>query len=73
MDDVDLVIVEGYKKEPLPKIEVYNYKEGVPPVTADDERLMAIVSDRPIPASVPVFDRDNIEAIAAFIVEKFEL
>ena len=27
MNDVDLVIVEGYKKAPLPKIEVYNYRE----------------------------------------------
>jgi molybdopterin-guanine dinucleotide biosynthesis protein B len=73
MDDVDLVIVEGYKQEPLPKIEVYNYRENDPPVAAEDEFLVAIVADAPVPAAVPVFLRDDIEAIAAFIMQKFEL
>jgi molybdopterin-guanine dinucleotide biosynthesis protein B len=73
MDDVDLVIVEGYKQEPLPKIEVYNYRETVPPIAAEDELLVAIVSDAPIPAPVPVFLRDDVHAIAAFIMQRFDL
>jgi molybdopterin-guanine dinucleotide biosynthesis adapter protein len=73
MTGVDLVIVEGYKKEPLPKIEVYNYREDDPPVAGEDERLVAIVSDREIAARVPVFLRDEVEAIVEFVVERFGL
>lgn len=73
MNDVDLVVVEGYKKANLPKIEVYNYGDDDPPVTQGDERLVAIVSDKLMSASVPVFLRDDAEAIAEFVVERFGL
>ncbi len=71
--DVDLVIIEGFKKEDMPKIEVYNYRRSEPPVATGDKNLIAIISDRPIEAAVPIFLRDNIEEIAAFIIEKFGL
>lgn len=73
MDDADLVIVEGYKKAAMPKIEVYNYREDDPPVAREDERLVAIVSDRKITARVPVFLRDEVEAIADFVIQHFGL
>ncbi len=53
--DVDLVIVEGYKAVSAPKIEVYNYRDDVPPLALGDKDLLAIVSDKPISAPVPVF------------------
>ncbi len=71
--DVDLVITEGYKRESMPKIEVYNYKDDVPPLSVNDPNLLAIISDKPIEADVPVFLRDEPEKIAAFIIEKFKL
>jgi molybdopterin-guanine dinucleotide biosynthesis protein B len=72
MNDVDLVIVEGYKKASLPKIEVYSHREEGP-VAEGDERLMAIVADRPMDAPVPVFMRDDVEAIAGFVMETLGL
>ena len=71
--DVDLVIVEGYKAERLPKIEVYNFREHTPPLAADDANLLALISDIEMPARVPVFLRDDIQGIAAFIVRELKL
>lgn len=71
--DVDLVIVEGYKAAALPKIEVYNYREDLVPVAAQDKDLVALVTDAPISASVPVFSREDIEGIATFIMRHFGL
>jgi molybdopterin-guanine dinucleotide biosynthesis protein B len=69
--NIDLVITEGYKKELMPKIEVY--REDVPPVALDDPNLLAIVADVPLDAHVPVFSRDNAAPVADFIIEKFGL
>lgn len=66
VDDVDLIIVEGYKREPLPKIEVYSAREE-PPATLGDPNLLAVVSDTPITTSVPVFKRDDAQSVADLI------
>lgn len=68
---VDLVITEGYKRERMPKIEVYNYRENEPPLITDDRNGVAIIADRPVAAHVPVFFRDDVEKIAEFVIEKF--
>jgi molybdopterin-guanine dinucleotide biosynthesis protein B len=62
---VDLVIVEGFKREAHPKLEVHRVAVGKPLLHPDDRHIVAIVSDRPLPsARVPVVDLDDIEAIA---------
>jgi molybdopterin-guanine dinucleotide biosynthesis adapter protein len=66
VDDVDLIIVEGYKREPLPKIEVYTIREE-PLATAGDPNLLAVVSDSPVTTVVPVFKRDDVQPIADLI------
>jgi molybdopterin-guanine dinucleotide biosynthesis adapter protein len=71
--DVDLVITEGYKREAMPKIEVYDTRRNEPPLAIDDKRLIAIVSNAPIVAPVPVFVRDDIEAVCAFLMRQFDL
>lgn len=69
--DVDLLIVEGFKKEALPKIEVFQAKEGVNgPVCAGDKNLVAIVTDEPLVTTLPVFSRDEIEGVARFILTR---
>jgi molybdopterin-guanine dinucleotide biosynthesis protein B len=56
LSPVDLVLVEGYKREPHPKLEVH--RAGV-----------AIASDEPLPAArVPVIDLHDIERIAEFLI-----
>lgn len=51
MDGVDLVLVEGFKRAPLPKIEVYRRGIGVPPIfdvkAANAKEWVAIVTDDP--------------------------
>jgi molybdopterin-guanine dinucleotide biosynthesis protein B len=46
---VDLVLVEGFKREPHPKLEVYRAEVGKPCLYIDDPDIVAIASDRPMP------------------------
>jgi molybdopterin-guanine dinucleotide biosynthesis protein B len=69
LSPVDLVLVEGYKRESHPKLEVYSAALGKPPLYPDDPAIVAIASDEPLPrAGVPVVDRDDIEAIADLLI-----
>jgi len=63
----DLVLIEGYKREAHPKIEV---RAGqVPSLAAEDPNVVAIASDvQPAETHLPWFRRDDIAAIADFIV-----
>jgi molybdopterin-guanine dinucleotide biosynthesis protein B len=70
--DVDLIIIEGFKREKVPKIEVFQPKEGVDtPVCEGNEHLIAIITDESLATSLPVFSRDNIQGVAQFIVNRF--
>jgi molybdopterin-guanine dinucleotide biosynthesis protein B len=70
----DLILVEGYKREPYPKIEVRNLALKHPELAARDPTVVAIAADGPLPhAPVPVFSRDDISAIAEFIAAKLGL
>jgi molybdopterin-guanine dinucleotide biosynthesis protein B len=70
--DVDLLIIEGFKKEDVPKIEVFQRKEGTDlPVCAGDRNLVAIISDEAVVTSLPVFSRDDIQGVARFVSERF--
>jgi molybdopterin-guanine dinucleotide biosynthesis protein B len=62
---VDLVLVEGYKRERHPKLEVYRAVVGKPLLHPDDPAIVAVAADEPLPrARVPVIDLDDIERIA---------
>jgi molybdopterin-guanine dinucleotide biosynthesis protein B len=70
--DVDLLIVEGFKREEIPKIEVFQRKaDGDAPVCAGNRNLIAIVTDESIVTSLPVFSRDNVGGVAEFILSRF--
>ncbi|MCX8022407.1 MAG: molybdopterin-guanine dinucleotide biosynthesis protein B [Syntrophorhabdaceae bacterium] len=73
MDGMDLIILEGFKKEPIPKIEVYQVRPEGRPVCIEDPNLIAVVADMAYNAHVPVFHRDDIKGIASFIVSRFKL
>jgi molybdopterin-guanine dinucleotide biosynthesis protein B len=65
MSPVDLVLVEGYKRDPFPKLEIHRVANGKPLIHPDDPHVVAIAADVPLPeAKVPVVDLDDIEAIA---------
>jgi len=70
MDQVDLILTEGYKTEALPKIEIHRRETGKPLACLDDPALLAVISDTPLELAVPRFGLEDAEAVAAFIVEK---
>lgn len=68
LQPVDLVLVEGFKRESTPKLEVWRAATGKPPLHPDDPSIIAVASDGPIadPARQRL-DIDDIEAIADFV------
>jgi molybdopterin-guanine dinucleotide biosynthesis protein B len=50
LSPADLVLVEGYKWEPIPKLEVYRPALGQAPLYPDDPHIAAVASDLPRPA-----------------------
>jgi len=64
----DLVIVEGYKRDTHDKIEVRNLDLSHPRLAGDDPTVVAIAANGAIDGElVPVFDRDDVTALASFI------
>ena len=74
MEPADLVLIEGYKRGGHDKIEVRRGAGDAPLLAAADPTVVAIASDRPVPTAttlgraVPVFDIDDVAAIASFVV-----
>ncbi len=68
LSPVDLVIVEGYKREPHPKLEVHRAANGQPLLQPDDPHIVAIASDQAVPATVPVVALDDVDAIIHVIL-----
>lgn len=65
LSPVDLVIIEGFKREPHAKIEVYRHGNGKPALHPQDPGIVAIASDCAFPeAGRPVVGLDDIAAIA---------
>jgi len=64
----DLLLVEGWKREPIPKLEVHRSATAKPWLCADDPRVLAVVADSAPPRPLPQFDLDAIEPITDFIL-----
>jgi len=74
MTPVDLLLVEGFKKYPLDKLEIYRQDNGKPLISPDDPRIVAIATDTALPeVNVPAFDINDISAIADFILAHCDL
>lgn len=74
LHDVDLILIEGYKQEMLPRIGICRKAtdKGLPgqvtdyvAVVTDDERI----AQQAVQASIPCFDLDDVERVTAFILE----
>ncbi|WP_096784648.1 molybdopterin-guanine dinucleotide biosynthesis protein B [Rhodobacter sp. CZR27] len=68
MAPVDLVLVEGYKSEPHPKIEVFRAAAGHEPIQPQDPWVRAVAADCPLSLPVPVLDLDDVGAVADFVL-----
>ena len=74
LGNVDLVMVEGYKNGLHKKIEVFDRKLGKQPIFLEDDTICAVAyAGQRLNTSLPVFDRNEIEAIAEFIIKFFKI
>ena len=69
-DDLDLLVVEGFKAEPLPKIEVARAALSTELLCLNDRNLVATVTDFPVSPAVPHFGLGDARAIADFILAR---
>ncbi|HET7547262.1 MAG TPA: molybdopterin-guanine dinucleotide biosynthesis protein B [Gemmatimonadaceae bacterium] len=69
----DVVIVEGYKREPIPKLEVHRRAADAPLLYPEDPHVIAIATDEPLDTSLPQIALDDAEGVARFLVEHFGL
>ncbi|GMR05050.1 MAG: molybdopterin-guanine dinucleotide biosynthesis protein B [Thermodesulfobacteriota bacterium] len=70
LDDVDVIVAEGFKGSALPKIEIARKAVSAKPVCETDETLLAYVSDMEIKGERPVFGLDDFKGVAGLIEEK---
>ena len=68
--DMDLVLIEGYKKETLPKIEIFRSAVHAEPLSDPGETLLAIVSDVEVRRDIPRFSLSETRQLAEFLVER---
>ena len=75
MTPVDLLLIEGFKRYPHDKLEVHRKATGKPLLYAGDPNIVAIATDVALTARapdgrlLPVFDLNDVPAVADFVVE----
>ena len=71
--NLDLILVEGFKREKFPKIELYRPALNKPLLFPKDNTIVAIATDGelPEPTKIPIFDINQPEQLATFICGKF--
>jgi molybdopterin-guanine dinucleotide biosynthesis adapter protein len=69
----DLLIVEGYKFAPIPKLEVWRAETGEGMLHLKDSNIVAVASDSKVDTRLPLLDLNDAAAIADFIVQHLKL
>jgi len=71
MSPVDFVLVEGFKRDAFPKLEIHRAANNKPLIHPEDPHIVAIASDIALPqAKVPVIDLNDIETIADLLLAR---
>ena len=70
---VDLVLVEGYKRDAHPKVEVWREETGHPLIQPHDPLVRAVATDAALRLKVPVLDLNDTRAVADFILREVGL
>ncbi len=73
MSPVDLVLIEGFKTYPHPKMEVYRAEVGKPMLCGDDPSIVAIATTNDLDVNVPRIDLEDIEGVADFVIQFCDL
>jgi len=71
IQDVDLILSEGYKKDVQPKIEIFRKEKHKELLCTKEDNLIAIVSDKKFKVGVSCFFLDDIKGVADFIEKKY--
>jgi len=71
-DLVDLILVEGFKSEPIPKIEIHRPDMKKPLISTHDNHVIAVASDAAVATHLPVLNLNDPEEIAGFILNWLE-
>ena len=69
MNPVDLLLVEGFKRHPHPKIEVHRPSLGKPLIYPDDPHVIAVAADAALAAPIPLLPLSDPGAVAAFLLD----
>ena len=71
--NLDLVLVEGFKHEEFPKIELHRPSVGKPLIFPEDRNIIAVATDGKLsqPTDLPLLDLNDIPAMAGFVVTGF--
>ncbi len=73
MRPVDLILIEGFKREAHPKIEAHRAAARQPLIAPQDATIRAVASDVPLELDRPVFELDDTSGIADFIAGELGL
>ena len=73
LTDVDIIVVEGYKRQDKFKIEVHRKVQNRELIAGDSQHLIAVATDEPLDVNVPCFDIDDAQGLADFIASHFRL
>ena len=68
MSGCDIVLVEGFKKQPIPKLEIHRAAHGAPLLFPEDPNIVGIATDEPIETRLPKFALIDYDTIAAFVM-----
>ena len=73
LDPVDLILIEGWKRDSHPKVEAWRAETGNPLIAPNDPTRLAVASDIGLEIDRPVFDLDDTAVVADFILEYLDL
>ena len=69
----DLVLIEGFKQEPLPKLEIYRPESGKPRLFPERSDIVALATDADIETTLPKLSLNDVSAIADFVMNYLQL
>ena len=67
------MLVEGYKAEPIPKVEVHRRDAKTPLLYLEDSDVVAVATDEPLDTRLPQFELGDAEGVARFIIQHLGL
>ena len=69
----DLLLVEGFKHAPIPKLEVWRAATGEPLLHPNDPHIVAVASDTKVQTKLPLLDLNEVDGVARFILTHLKL